>query len=53
MGKEVRENITREVVRCKMAADKRMLKMKKSLTGRVTRCWKIVSHWEPRGQKVN
>ena len=33
MGKELRESITREVVRYKMAADKRILKMRKCLSG--------------------
>lgn len=42
MEKELRENITREIVRCKMSADKCMLKMK-CLTGRAMRCWKIQS----------
>lgn len=51
MGKELRENITREVVRQKMVADQRMLKIKKCLSGRVMRCWKIESPTGSHGGK--
>lgn len=43
MGKELRENITKGVVRNKMAADKYILKMKKCLSGRFTKNCKIKS----------
>lgn len=54
MGKELRENITKVVVRNKMAADKYILKIKKCLSGRFTKKLQDkVSRWESQGQKVN
>ena len=51
MEKELGETVTGEIVRYKISADKCRLKMKKCLTGRIMRCWKIQSPTGSHGGK--